>query len=227
MGDPRTYSDVIVRKPWGSEYLVFSNAHAALWHLRLRAGCQTSLHCHPRKKTALILLNGAATVRFLNNQTVLRGPANLMIRPGLFHSTAADQGMDVDVLELESPVDKTNIVRLEDSYGRAAAPYEGDEHTSPLDDTCLRLPAVTPGSETTVSLCGRRLQLFFDHDSRPRLAARPSNDILVVLEGGLFSGDGQPVLGPGDAVSVATASRLTAAFQSPEGLSGLLISSEP
>jgi hypothetical protein len=227
MGDRHSYSDVVVSKPWGSEYLVFSNSHAALWHLRIRSGCQTSLHCHPRKKTGLILLNGCASIQFLNNRSLLKSPANTMIRPGLFHSTAADQGTDIDVLELESPVDKTDIVRLEDPYGRANTPYEGLEHTSPLDENCLRLASEIPEGEHPLLLCNRKLLLFRFSDIGSRWDDRPARDIVIVLEGGLYSKDGDPVLTSGDAVSTATVRRLAQAFTSPFGIAGLLVSHEP
>lgn len=224
MTDSRSYSDVVVRKPWGSEYLVFSNSHAALWHLRIKQGCQTSLHCHPRKKTGLILLSGSASIQFLNNRSLLKSPANTMIRPGLFHSTAADQGSDIDVLELESPVDKTDIVRLEDSYGRADTPYEGFEHTSPLDETCMRLASEIPEGEQPLFLCNRKLILFRYPNIGSRWDMQPEEDIVIVLEGGLFSKDGAPVLTAGDAVSKSTVRRLSKSFSSPFGISGISIS---
>ena len=224
MGNSQSYSDVIVSKPWGSEYLVFANAHAALWHLRIRAGCQTSLHCHPRKKTGLILLNGVASIRFLNNRTVLTAPANTMIRPGLFHATAADQGTDIDVLEIESPVDKTDIVRLEDPYGRANAPYEGMEHTLPLDETCLRIKPKISHGEQSLTFCNRKMVVFRFDQIQQNWNALNQNGIVMILDGGLFSKEGSPVLTAGDAVSVATVQRLAQVFTSPFGVAGILIS---
>src|SRR4051794_580973 len=52
------YSRVIVRKPWGYEYLLFSNDSVAVWVLYIKAGEETSMHCHARKKTSLIVLDG-------------------------------------------------------------------------------------------------------------------------------------------------------------------------
>ena len=45
--DGYDYSKVVVRKPWGYEYLIFSNEKSAVWILFLKAGEQTSMHCHP------------------------------------------------------------------------------------------------------------------------------------------------------------------------------------
>ena len=48
--DHYDYSKVVVKKPWGYEYLIFSNEEIAVWILYLKAGAQTSMHCHPSKK---------------------------------------------------------------------------------------------------------------------------------------------------------------------------------
>ena len=48
-----------------------------------------------------------------------------MIRKGLFHSTKAISQKGAMIFEIETPVNKHDIVRLEDKYGRAAKPYEG------------------------------------------------------------------------------------------------------
>src|SRR5882672_680707 len=44
------YSKVVVRKPWGYEYLIFQNDSVAVWILYLEAAAETSTHCHPTKK---------------------------------------------------------------------------------------------------------------------------------------------------------------------------------
>ena len=54
------YSNVIVKKPWGYEYLVFENENVAIWMLHLVRKRKTSMHCHLLKKTALILIEGKA-----------------------------------------------------------------------------------------------------------------------------------------------------------------------
>ena len=55
------YSREIVEKPWGYEYLIFENEHVAIWMLHIVRKRKTSMHCHPNKTTALILLSGNAT----------------------------------------------------------------------------------------------------------------------------------------------------------------------
>jgi hypothetical protein len=56
--DKIDFKNVVVNKPWGYEYLVYQNDSVAVWYLYLREGAATSLHCHPKKKTGIILLKG-------------------------------------------------------------------------------------------------------------------------------------------------------------------------
>ena len=68
----KEFENVEVKKPWGFEYLMYGNDQVALWYLHLNAGAATSLHCHPRKKTGLVLLSGKAEVSFSNAKSLMR-----------------------------------------------------------------------------------------------------------------------------------------------------------
>ena len=81
------YKNVIVNKPWGYEYLAYENKHVGLWFLHIEEGQETSLHCHPKKDTGLIVLDGVVDVSFLNDINRLNTGRKIMIRKGLFHST--------------------------------------------------------------------------------------------------------------------------------------------
>src|SRR3989304_9651884 len=59
------YSDVIVKKPWGYEYLIFENDFVAIWMLQIIRKRKTSMHCHPNKKTGLVFLSGTETTSTL------------------------------------------------------------------------------------------------------------------------------------------------------------------
>ena len=48
-----------------------------------------------------------------------------MIRPGLFHSTKPLSKKNSIVLEIETPINKNDLVRYKDNYGRENKPYEG------------------------------------------------------------------------------------------------------
>lgn len=122
------YENLTVKKPWGHEYVIYQNDDVGVWYLNIKKGEKTSFHAHPNKKTGLIIMSGAAEVSFMNGSHVFTSGDKIMIRNGVFHSTRAIT--DVQMLEIETPNNKEDIIRLEDYYGRAGEPYEGKEHYS-------------------------------------------------------------------------------------------------
>jgi len=56
--DEPDYTQVLIKKPWGYEYLLFKNKDVAIWILHIEHDFRTSLHCHPNKKTSLTVLEG-------------------------------------------------------------------------------------------------------------------------------------------------------------------------
>ena len=77
----------LVKKPWGEEYCVFRNDQVSIWLLKILPDQKTSLHCHPNKKTGLILLKGDATVNLIERSFPIEGFTKIMIRNGMFHQT--------------------------------------------------------------------------------------------------------------------------------------------
>lgn len=222
MNDVRHYDHGIVQKPWGYEYLMYDNGQVALWCLHIRHGARTSMHCHPKKKTGLVVLDGDARVSFLNDSVTLRPVSKLMIREGLFHSTAALSTGGLTLIESETPCDKTDLVRLEDEYGREDAPYEGPDAVAPITADCVRLPARVADGPTIVLFGNCELRMEHQRDVSA-LSTRPSAETIIVLDGGLATRDGQPVLSVGDVVTTETLKRLAARFSAPKGLSTLTI----
>jgi mannose-6-phosphate isomerase-like protein (cupin superfamily) len=118
------YKDCVVEKPWGYEYLVFETEDVALWLLYIKKNEATSLHCHPNKTTGLIVVEGSVEITFVNDKRVLNHFDKAMIRRGLFHSTKSLSELGSYVLEIETPNDKADLVRLNDLYGRSSTGYE-------------------------------------------------------------------------------------------------------
>ena len=72
-----------------------------------------------------VYLNGKVEIELgFYEKVILKSPAKLMIRPGLFHSTKA-LSKTAKILEIETPVNKNDLVRFRDQYGRKEKPYEG------------------------------------------------------------------------------------------------------
>lgn len=129
-GDQPDYKDVIVNKPWGYEYLLFENKYVAIWVLYLKQGAKTSMHCHPKKKTSLLVLDGEVKTSSLHTLFDLKTLDTLVIDRGVFHSTASEFSNGSFIMEIESPPDKADLVRLKDEYGRENQGYEGTSQFS-------------------------------------------------------------------------------------------------
>jgi len=122
-----SFHDVVVEKPWGSEYLLFENSDVAVWVLEIEPGQQTSMHCHPDKNTSLIVLGGNAVCKTIEREITLSPGEGIYIGKKVFHQSANRTGKSLLMMEIESPVDKFDLVRLEDGYGRIDSGYEGTE----------------------------------------------------------------------------------------------------
>lgn len=124
------YKKKIVSKPWGYEYLMFENKHVAVWILYLKTGDSTSMHCHPKKKSSLIVLFGQVMTSSLSAQFKLKSLEAAMIDKGAFHASEARSLDGALIMEVESPPDKSDLVRLKDKYGREQKGYENFAHIS-------------------------------------------------------------------------------------------------
>lgn len=211
----------VVRKPWGYEYPLFESEDVGLWVLKLLPNQSTSLHCHPKKKTGLVVLSGRVKVDFLNDSTLLSASGRVIIRPGLFHRSTALSDEPALLLEIESPRDKADLVRFEDRYGREAEPYEDDTHVYNSESTELPLLNLDALSNTTQRV-GEALI------SRRRLRSATDtldlgeNSTILVLRGSMKS-HSHTIVGPGDVVPIPTLKRLSGRFEIDDVLDVLII----
>jgi mannose-6-phosphate isomerase-like protein (cupin superfamily) len=205
------YSNNIVKKPWGYEYLAYQNKDVALWFLYIKPEHATSLHCHPNKTTGLILLDGEARVSFLNNDTILNPTNKVMIRKGLFHSTKALNKEGAFVFEIETPVDKQDLVRFKDSYGREGKPYEDETFEVPKAEDCLWIYEPKDGETKTYNFANCLLEVKSITDVNEFEKIDNSLNVMF-LKGGILAEYGQKVAGPGDIVIASTIHQLIEVF---------------
>ena len=168
-----------VKKPWGYEYLAYENENVGLWFLYIAPGQSTSMHCHPKKTTGLILLDGEAELSFLADSRIIKSLDKVMMRRGLFHSTKSLSNFGSYIFEIETPVDKLDLVRLEDKYGRELKPYENLTFETPKSDECLWLE-----NEKSYEFANCNIELktinnieFFKNIN--------DNELIVFLKGGM------------------------------------------
>ena len=178
------HRQVVVRKPWGYEYLAYENAQVALWLLHIRKGFQTSMHCHPTKTTGLMLLRGEAELSFLTDKKIVRAPEKQMIRRGLFHSTRAVSDGGIFMFEIETPNDKNDLVRLSDEYGRASEGYETSEHEEGRDEACVWISEPKEGEVFNYAIQGVPFNVSCSSDVN-FLDGMHDDDTIIFLQGGL------------------------------------------
>ena len=125
------FTKVVVDKPWGHEYLMHSTPEIELWNLFIRHQRSTSMHCHPNKRTSLVVIKGRTIFSTLNESWELQPYDSVIIDKGIFHSTESISKDGARVLEFETPPMKHDLVRLQDKYGRANTAYENEKRMTP------------------------------------------------------------------------------------------------
>lgn len=125
------FAKVLVDKPWGHEYLMYSTPEIEVWNLFIRHQRSTSMHCHPNKKTSLVVIKGRTIFSTLNESWELQPYDSVIIDTGVFHSTESISKDGARVLEFETPPMKHDLVRLQDKYGRANTNYENEKRMTP------------------------------------------------------------------------------------------------
>ena len=83
------YRNIVVNKPWGYEYLWFQNKQVAIWFLYIKNNNGTSLHCHAKKRTSLIVLDGSVQCTTLDDKYQLKTLEAVVLEPCVFHSSYA------------------------------------------------------------------------------------------------------------------------------------------
>ncbi len=202
-----------VIKPWGSEYTIYKNLITSTKLLNLKYNKSTSLHCHPLKKTGFILINGKVDINLgFYNTKKLESVSRIMIRPGLFHSTKNLYKETATILEIETPIDKDDLVRFKDEYGRENKPYENKNSMIKLDkdDPVFEDPKLNESKTYTVD----GVSIVISKTNNIDILKKSRKDsIFAVLEGGLVSNDNKYVLSPGDIVGMETIKKLTEVFK--------------
>lgn len=212
------YDNRVVFKPWGYEYTIYRNKRVAVTFVNIKYKHKTSLHSHPNKLTGFIVLNGNAMIQhgiYKENSWIYPPVARLVLRPGLFHSIEATSKKGVQVLEIETPVNKNDLVRFQDKYGRQHKPYEGKIFTKTIDKKNMNKNYFTFNKRskkiqkfyvknTIVSL--ERLKNFKSFKKNDQSSA-------AILEGDLADKKGRSVIKVGEVVRTSTLRILSDAFK--------------
>jgi len=131
------FKNLLVKKPWGSEYLLFENEFCAIWILDINYMENTSMHCHPKKETSLVCLNGDVSCNTLNNSNKINSLDGIFLGKKVFHQTQSISLEGSSILEIETPVNKFDLVRINDTYGRQGKEYENRTNYKQVKDLTL------------------------------------------------------------------------------------------
>lgn len=128
------YANLVVNKPWGYEYLWFQNKYVAIWLLFIDKNQKTSLHCHAKKRTSLIVLDGTIKCTTLDDNYTMNHLEALVLEPCVFHSSQSVHELGTVIMEIETPPMKGDLVRMTDAYGRQKSGYEkNNEYSTDFD----------------------------------------------------------------------------------------------
>jgi len=111
----------IIKKPWGHERIIENNGLYIVKELYVRSGCKLSLQYHKRKIETLFLVAGDGFMQLEERgRLVFFTPMKFVpkfIGRRQVHRLGAG-GHDALFIEVSTP-ELSDIVRLEDDYGRA------------------------------------------------------------------------------------------------------------
>jgi len=210
------YDNRIVYKPWGYEYVVYRNSNnLSVTLLNIEYNKTTSLHCHPKKKSGFILISGKALFQlglWKNRSEVHSSPSKRMIARGLFHSIKALSTNGLLALEFETPVNKNDLVRFKDSYGRENKSYEGKKFTKKIGSKFIKLRKPKAGKKQSYVINGVKITIEM-HKNFKRLNNNKISTIFGILDGNVQDKHGRSVLSYGDIIRTDTLKKLSKVFK--------------
>jgi mannose-6-phosphate isomerase-like protein (cupin superfamily) len=164
------------------------------------------MHCHPNKKTTLIVIRGEVQCSTLEGFFKRKEGEGFVIESSVFHTTKAISKGGAIIMEMESPPNKRDLVRLKDLYGREGKGYEGvQEMSRELHKyEYIDFHGVNPKMRKTIKL-GRCFFSLCVHGKTHSLRARINREkaeVFCILSGNLHDHTGKVILHAGDAVSV-------------------------
>lgn len=211
----KEYDDIVISKPWGYEYVVYRNKNnLSVTLLNIEHNKSTSLHCHPNKKSGFVLINGKAQFQLglrKKNTEIHSSPSKRMIARGLFHSIKSLSPRGLTILEFETPVDKNDLVRFKDNYGRVQLSYESKNNIKKLDNPKLKFNLPKTGVKKYFM---KNIQISIEnHRDFKKLVKNKVSTIFAILDGSVTDVKGRTVLSYGDIVKTEDFKILSKVFK--------------
>ena len=210
------YDNSKVLKPWGEEYNIYRNKKKlAITYLKLTKGESTSVHCHPKKKTGFLILSGTAEVQlgiYKKNIFNYKPMSILVLRPGLFHRIKASNKADLYALEIETPYIKTDLIRMEDNYGRKKNGYESLHKSIRLtkNDITFNTPSLKKSNNYLLNNIKIEISYFSNFK---KFSSFDDKSVSIILDGNIINDKSKTVITIGEIVKSYTLKKLSNLFK--------------
>ncbi|MCP3850913.1 MAG: hypothetical protein GY694_11855 [Gammaproteobacteria bacterium] len=182
------FKNITVEKPWGEEYLLFENKDAAIWILKLAPHKSTSFHAHSNKITSLIVLEGKASCKTFTKDYVFQPLEAIVLGKKVFHQTINVTTDDLYLMEIESPVNKFDLVRYKDNYGRSGQSYESKKHFKVTTDSYMASGTIQIGHASVRLNFAKNTSEFLEKVSMEK------NAIITILDRHIWSNTGAKLI---------------------------------
>ena len=215
------YDNKVVKKPWGYEYVVYRDKNKlCVTLLSINYNQKTSLHCHPNKKSGFILLKGKASFQLglkKKNQEIHSSPSKRMIARGLFHQIKSLSRSGLLALEFETPVDKNDLVRFKDKYGREKKNYEGKKYTYIADSNFIKFKKPTKKNSQEFVFGDIKLNLEV-HNNFSSILKNHKSTLFAIIEGSISNHKNKNVATCGDILRLDDLKILSKVFKIKKNL---------
>ena len=195
-----------VPKPWGREYICWESEDCAIWVLEINENKSTSFHCHTEKNTGLVVLEGEVNLKLINSEYNFKSLEKINIFRGRFHQSTAVGGSAV-MIEVESPVNKKDLIRWEDSNGRKNSLYENEKVFFEKAENIIKLGNKEVHTKTQIY---KNLILNIYNPEEYNLSNK-KHSLYILLAGAIVENNEKIVI-PGDAMSNEVLTKILARF---------------
>jgi len=209
------FTENLFQKPWGEEYVIFNfKKKIAVTFLKIKSGGKTSLHCHSKKKTGFIILDGNANVQigiYKKNTFKYKPVSRLVFRPGLFHRIINKSKNDLYALEFENPYLKKDLIRLSDDYGRSKKNYEGKKYSKLIPKNYLKFRM--PQNKNINKYKFKNVEIILKYlNNSKELGNSYSKASVAIIDGKISDKKNQTVIESGEIIKYSTLKILSKKF---------------
>ena len=141
-----------------------------------------------------------------------------MIARGLFHSIKSLSKNGLLALEFETPVNKNDLVRFKDDYGRQQKSYEGKKFTKNIGSKFIKFKKPKLRKKQIYKI--NNVKIFLEvHKNFKRLITNKRSTIFGILDGAIVDRYGRSVLSYGDIIRTNDLKTLSEVFKIKKHLS--------